>query len=163
MTHIHIDIFDVKSIKDAEKELTAYSEEFKKKVDELMSRLSELARATAISRYAEGVMDGNTDVTVSIEPIEHGFVLRADGEDVYFLEFGTGTAAGQGYDTSVIAPPVSIEPWSWAGKDSKTAERGYWFYDGVKYFMTVPTMGMYHAVKEVETQLQQIANEVFGS
>lgn len=163
MATIEINPFDVKTVANAVKTLKKYRAEFEKKVDEFLRRLAEIAAQTARSSYAFGAIDGNDDVTVTIEPIENGYVVRADGEDVYFLEFGTGVAAGQGYDTSIIEPPVSIEPWSWAGKNSKTAQRGYWFYDGIKYTMTVPRMGMYNAAKEIQSQIKKVANEVFTS
>ena len=162
---IYLNPLDVQSVQMAFRELQEYLQTFSKKLDELMRRLAEIAMQTAQMSYSIGGIDGNNDVTVTIEPIENGYVVRADGKDVYFLEFGTGLAAGDGYDTSVIEPPVDISPASWSSTygTGEFARYGAWHHDGVKYTMTVPTMGMYHAVKEVEAQIQRVANEVFES
>lgn len=164
MKTIAVDVLDTKSINEAIADIAEYLEEFVEKLNQLLYRLAELAATTAEQEYSKGMHDGNDDVIVTVEPIENGYMVRADGHDVYFLEFGTGTAAGQGYDTSVIEPPVSIKPASWSEQHSKQfSEHGYWRYNGLMYTMTIPTMGMYHGVKEIEAQITQIADEVFGS
>lgn len=165
MSTIAVNLFDTTSINDALRQLKIYAEEFEQKLDRLLERLAELAANTIEEKYSLGAYDGNNDAVVTIEPIENGYMVRVNGDDVYFLEFGTGVAAGQGYDTSVVTPPVSIKPASWSETQGtgQFAKYGYWHYNGIKYTMTVPTMGMYHGVKAIEAQVTQIAEEVFGS
>ena len=92
-------------------------------------------------------------------------MIIAAGDDVYFLEFGTGVAAGSGYDTSVITPPVDITSGSWSRSEQGTGEFarwGSWHHHGEKYTMTIPKKGMYFAVREIERRYKEVADEVFN-
>ncbi len=164
MTEINANIFSTKSIERAISKLEACGKEFQQKQDILLRRLAELGANTANNHYSSGGIDDNDSVTVTITPIDNGYVISAEGKDVYFLEFGTGLAAGNGYDTSVISPPVDISSGSWSRtKGTGEFERyGSWHHDGRRYTMTVPRMGMYFAVKEIQAQLPSIAKEVFN-
>lgn len=164
MREIIIDPFDANSIRAAQKSLKKIEEDLDKKGLEIAKRLAEIGMRVASINYAGGFIDGNDDVTVTIEPIKNGYKIVASGEDVFFLEFGTGVAAGNGYDTSVIDPPVDITPGSWSKTHKQQfSNKGYWYYNGRKYEMTTPRMGMYHAAKEVERNLKRIAEEVLNS
>lgn len=140
------------------------SNRFKSKVDTFMKRLAEMAAATAEMHYASGFLDENDDVEVTITPLSNGYLITASGESVCFLEFGTGVAAGNGYDTSVFNPPVDISPASWSKTEGtgEFAKYGSWHHHGRKYTMTVPRMGMYHAVKNVKENIERVAREVFN-
>ena len=163
-TVIIVDPLNLGSIRDAVAELKAQKEEIERKTDEVLNRLAELGKSVAEAHYASGILDDNDSVRVYVEPSALGYSIIAEGEDVCFLEFGTGVAAGNGYDTSVIEPPVSIEPASWSSTKGtgEFAKYGSWHHDGRKYIMTVPRMGMYHAVKEIQRQYKEIAKEVFN-
>lgn len=159
-----IDAFDIDGLRKAADELRKTADDMERKGVEICKRLAEIGLRVASINYAVGSMDGNDDVEVTIEPIEHGYKIMANGEDVYFLEFGTGVAAGFGYDTSTINPPVDISPGSWSKTHKRLfSEKGYWYYNGRKYDMTTPRMGMYHAAKEIEQNLKRIAEEVLNS
>lgn len=164
MREIRIDPFDPSSIRGAQRQIEELESWLEKKGLEICKRLAEIGLNVAEINYAGGYIDGNDDVDVSVEPMEHGYKIVASGEDVFFVEFGTGVAAGNGYDTSVIDPPVDISPGSWSVTHAKQfSEKGYWYYNGRKYEMTTPRMGMYHAATEVERRLQEVAREVFSS
>ena len=165
MTTVTINVHDANSVKNAINQIQEYKNWLKRKTNELMRRLAELGAETARNHYASGFIDENEDVVVTIEPTQGGYLITAAGEDVYFLEFGSGVAAGNGYDTSVIEPPVDITPGSWS-RTHGTGEferYGSWHHDGKKYTMTVPRMGMYFGVKEIQMQVPNIATEVFNS
>ena len=159
------DVLDPNSLDEVLFFLSGYAEWATKKGKELCRRLAEIGAEVARINFAGGYIDGNDDVTVTVEPTSGGYQIVANGESVCFLEFGTGVAAGNGYDTSVINPPVDISPASWSStKGTKEFARyGSWHHNGQKYEMTTPRMGMYHAVKEIERQLPFIAEEVFKS
>ena len=158
---IVIDPFNPIAVDAAIREIREHEKWVKKKSMELCKRLAEIGANVASIHFASG----NDDVNVTVEPINNGYAVVARGQSVCFLEFGTGIAAGNGYDTNEITPPVPIEPKSWSNTKGtgEFAKYGSWHYQGEKYTMTVPRMGMYHASVETKRLMEQIAQEVFGS
>lgn len=160
---ISIDVFDIASIRNAAREVEDTTKWLEKKSDELCRRLAELGEDVALTAYADADAEANDDVDVEVVKEGKQYILRAFGSQVYFVEFGAGTAAGENYDTSVILPPVDITPGSW----SKTLGTGEfdrwktWHHKGIKYDKVVPRKGMYLAVKEIEQNIKTIAEEVF--
>lgn len=159
---IEIDVFDIKSIKDAVKDLNAFSKRIVEGSREITRRMAEVCADTARAAYGNGE-DGNDSFSVDVYEEKDGHVVSASGQDVYFLEFGAGVAAGSGYDTTVIEPPVDISPGSWSStRGTKEFSRyGSWHHKGEKYTEIVPRKGMYYGVKAATEQLEQIAEEVF--
>ncbi len=162
---IYVDPLDPASIDKAIKDLNNYKRWLRRKSKQLCKRLADIGADVGRINFAGGFIDGNDDGEISVTPVSDGYLISADGTSVCFLEFGTGVAAGNGYDTTVIDPPVPITPKSWSSTNGtgEFAKYGSWHHDGRKYEMTTPRMGMYHAVKEIERQLPLIAREVFGS
>ena len=164
--HISVDPYDPASYDAAIKEIKAYKRWVHKKAIELCKRLAEIGLSVAKIYFIPS--NGNTDVTLSVTPLNNGYLLRADGKDVCFMEFGAGVTAGLGYDTAQVTPPVDIEPGSWSeahnGQFFKTGgfPNGYWYYNGEPMNAIVPQMGMYHAVKEMTQRIEQVAREVFA-
>lgn len=160
---IQIDAFDIASIRNAAREVEDTTKWLEKKSDELCRRLAELGKDVALTAYVDAGAEANDDVDVEVVKSGKQYILRAFGSQVYFVEFGAGTAAGENYDTSVILPPVDITPGSW----SKTLGTGEfdrwktWHHKKVKYEKVVPRKGMYLAVKEIEQNIKTIAEEVF--
>ena len=164
---ILVDVFDIPSIIRAAKEVEDYAKWMEKKSDELCKRLAELGRDVAVTAYASGEADGNDDVDVTVEKVGNAnYIIRASGSQTYFIEFGAGVTAGEGYDTSVIEPPVDITPKSWSATkgtgEYANSKEGYWHYKGERYKQVVPRKGMYLAVKEIESRMREIAKEVLN-
>lgn len=160
--NIQIDIFDPDSIQHAIDVLEGFGVE--EKCKELARRLAEIGLEEARVSYQNASLDGNEDVGVRIYEIPNGYAIEAYGEDVYFVEFGTGVSAGNGYDTGEITPPVPISSGSYSqtvGKGHFTEEHPYWWYDHIRYSGTRPYMGMYHASKAIKQNLLKVAQEVF--
>lgn len=163
---IYVDPYEPSSYDAAIKEIEAYKKWVNEKSMELCKRLADIGLSVAQIYFIPS--NGNTDVTLSVEPLNNGYLLKADGEDVCFMEFGAGVTAGLGYDTSKITPPVSIEPDSWSAAHNGMFHRmggyprGYWFYKKQIYNAIVPQMGMYHAVNEMVQRIEQVATEVFA-
>lgn len=158
---ISIDPFVPESYDAAIKEIEDYKKYVDEKSQELCKRLAEIGLSVAQIYFIPEA--GNSDVTLSIEKVNDGYLLKAEGEDVCFLEFGAGVTAGLGYDTSVIEPPVDISPGSWSNAHGGMFSRkGYWFYGGKIMNSIVPQMGMYHAVSETMQRIAEVAREVFA-
>lgn len=162
---VEVNPFDIRSIRAAQAEIDRYTQWCIEKANELCRRLAEVGANVAGIHFAGGFIDENDDVTITINPLNDGYEVLASGQSVCFLEFGTGVAAGNGYDTTDITPPVPITPGSWSSTQGKGhfSKHGFWVSpEGHYYTMTVPRMGMYHALEESKRQLEQIAKEVFS-
>ena len=164
--HIYVDPYDPASYDAAIKEIKDYKKWVHEKTLELCKRLAEIGLSVAQIYFIPSF--GNTDVTLSVTPLNNGYLLRADGEDVCFMEFGAGVTAGLGYDTGKVTPPVDISPGSWSEANngpffkSGGYPNGSWYYQGQQMNAIVPQMGMYHAVNEMVQRIEQVATEVFA-
>lgn len=157
MKTIEIDPFDTQSINKAIQELRAHQEWRKQKIAEYIRKLCELGAEAARRTYG-------SLVEVSVTPDGKGII--AEGDQVVFLEFGTGTKT-QDHELSA---PLSIEivPGSWSegpegkhtwsewlrSQDWAGAMKGY-PYD------TQPRPGLYEAYKAIVANQDRIAQEVF--
>ena len=150
-----------KSIMDAVKMLKAYEIWVNKKIDELMVRLAAVGLETARVYFQQGATDGNEAPETWVEPIENGFKIIANGKDVFFIEFGAGDAAGNHPDAANA--PVDTSPGSYSKINTgEYAKYQSWHHKGVKYTELQPQMPMYHAMREIERNVQKIAKEVFS-
>ena len=141
------------------KELEKYQKEIKPKLDEVCKRLAEIGRDEAISIVDTiRMQEGNTVERVEAVPIENGWKIVMEGEDVYFIEFGTGSGVSPHYDTSV---PAAWGTWS-AEHSQMLWRQGFWYYDNVRYEGTPAYMPMYYAEKKMREEMPRVVREVFG-
>lgn len=144
--------------------LEDWREQFTRKYAQYLEELSEVGVETASTTYIMAESAGNVDVRVSSEQTDaNGFLIRASGEDVNFLEFGAGVL------TEVQRPTVQadfdISPGSWSSSEDGTGEferYGSWHHNKVKYFGLAPAGGMQEACNAMEQQSPNIARRVFG-
>ena len=98
---------------------------------------------------------------VAIVMTNDGYVLQAEGQDILFIEFGTGDMAGA---TSVLYDqvPVSVRPGSWSETHAQQySTQGFWFFGGKMYRETAPHPAFYYAYQAMVQALPQIASEEF--
>ena len=159
MKHIEIEL-SVSSVNKAIDELIRYQKEIVPKMNEVCKRLAEIGRDEAIAIVNSIKMsDGNTVERVEALPIENGYKIVMEGEDVYFIEFGTGDGVSPHYDVSV---PVAWGSWSENDKQMLW-KNGFWYYDKVRYTGTTAYMPMYYAEKKMRESVKKVAQEVFGN
>lgn len=147
------------SCEKALKTLKEYQKDIRPKLDEVCKRLAEIGRDEALSIINSiPTTAGNTVERVDVAKTESGYKLVMEGEDVYFIEFGTGDGVSAHYDTSV---PVA---WgSWSAEHSKMLfNNGFWYYDNVRYTGTPAYMPMYYAEKKMREEMPYVIKEVFG-
>ncbi len=158
-----VDVLDPESIKEAIKYFEGLQKVMEEKGKEIAKRLAEIGMREATIHYAGGFMEGNSNVKVSVRETDTGYAVAAEGEDVYFLEFGAGVDSGRGYDTQEITPPVDISPGSWSeAHDGPFHRQRYWFYGGKLYIGLEPKKGMYHASKLIKAEIKRVAEEVLN-
>ena len=145
------------SCRAAVEELRQYRKEIKPKLDEVCKRLVEIGMLEAQLHLV--LANGNTDATI-LQPvkIDNGYKLVMQGEDVYFVEFGTGSEVSSHYEVSV---PVFSGSWSMEHAQ-QYAKHGWWWYGGEVMTGTPAYMPMYYAGKTMREEIPQIAKEVFG-
>lgn len=145
------------------RELDTFRRWQEEKARELLDRLAQLGAAEASVRFARAAYVGLKDAQVTAEPTDRGYVIRADGESVLFLEFGSGVTYGGGHPE---AKAHGMGPGTYPdGKGHWDDPRGWWLpraKGGGHSYGNPPAMGMYQARKTVEEELVRIAKEVFG-
>ena len=143
-----------------QKELSDYRQWQKQKARELAERLADLGVQVARVQFERGSYLGDKDVSVPAEPRGNGYIVRADGKSVLFIEFGTGITYGFGHPE---AQEHGMGPGTYPdGKGHWNDPRGWYIPGGQHTYGNPPAMPMYTARKTIEEELPRIVKEVFG-
>lgn len=164
MKSIKIEL-STESCKQAVEDLKRYQKEIRPKMEEVCRKLAEIGKETAqriFNEAAANVAEGNGGVQVTTVPIENGYKIVASGEDVYFIEFGTGNSAGMFYGDGLPVTSVPVYPGSYSETHAGIyAEKHYWFYRGQIMSSTDTYMPMYYAGKAIRENERRVIREVF--
>lgn len=130
---------------------------------ELAERLASLGATVASIRFSRAVYTGPKDVDVTVEELPNGYKVKADGESVLFIEFGSGVTYGYGHPE---AGEFGMGPGTYPdGKGHWDDPKGWYLpksAGGGHTFGNPPAMPMYEARKAIEQELPRIVKEVFG-
>lgn len=144
-------------------ELTVYRKWQEEKARELAERLASLGATVASIRFSRAVYTGPKDVDVTVEELPNGYKVKADGESVLFIEFGSGVTYGYGHPE---AGEFGMGPGTYPdGKGHWDDPKGWHLpksAGGGHTFGNPPAMPMYEARKAIEQELPRIVKEVFG-
>lgn len=144
-------------------ELVVYRKWQEEKARELAERLASLGATVASIRFSRAVYTGQKDVEVSVEELPNGYKVKADGESVLFIEFGSGVTYGYGHPE---AGEFGMGPGTYPdGKGHWDDPKGWYLpksAGGGHTFGNPPAMPMYEARKAIEQELPRIVKEVFG-
>lgn len=152
-----------KSINQAIKELEKYKRDLDNKARIVVERLASLGATNASLGFARAVTTEN-DVQVTVEWVDSNTMrIRATGEEVLFIEFGTGITYGYGH-------PMAQELGYGAGtypsdKGNWDNPNGWWYSkDGnpKHTYGNPPNAVMYNTMKMVEREAERVVREVFG-
>lgn len=145
-----------------QKEIKAYRKWQEQKAKELAERLAQLGASTASIRFARAAYTGIKDANVSVEAIRDGYVVKAEGETVLLLEFGSGVRYGAGHPEN---SEFGMGPGTYPdGKGHWDDPKGWWIpkeAGGGHTYGNPPAMAMYEARKTIERELPRIVKEVF--
>ena len=143
-------------------ELTVYRKWQEEKARELAERLAALGATVASIRFSRAVYTGKKDVEVTVEELPNGYKVKADGESVLFIEFGSGVTYGYGHPE---AGEFGMGPGTYPdGKGHWDDPKGWYLPQsagGGHTFGNPPAMPMYEARKAIEQELPRIVKEVF--
>lgn len=144
-------------------ELMVYRKWQEEKARELSERLATLGATVASIRFSRAVYTGKKDVEVTVEELPNGYKVKADGESVLFIEFGSGVTYGYGHPE---AGEFGMGPGTYPdGKGHWDDPKGWYLpksAGGGHTFGNPPAMPMYEARKAIEQELPRIVKEVFG-
>lgn len=131
------------------------------KYDNIEDKLSNIAkRLCDVGEPIIRSVHGN-HAKVTAEKTPDGYVIRAEGEDVLFIEFGAGDMAGT---TTVMYDevPAVVRPGSWSETHARQySTQGFWYFGGKLYRETVPHPAFYYAYQAMVQALPQIVSEEF--
>lgn len=154
----------VSGIQKLQGELKKYHRWQQEKAMELAERLATLGATTASIRFSRATYTGIKDANVSVEAIENGYSVKANGESVLFIEFGSGVTYGYGHPE---ANKYGMGPGTYPdGKGHWDSPNGWYLpksKGGGHTYGNPPAMPMYEARKAIEQELPRIVKEVFGS
>ena len=144
-------------------ELMVYRKWQEEKARELAEHLAALGATVASIRFSRAVYTGQKDVDVTVEALPNGYKVKADGESVLFIEFGSGVTYGYGHPE---AGEFGMGPGTYPdGKGHWDDPKGWYLpksAGGGHTFGNPPAMPMYEARKAIEQELPRIVKEVFG-
>lgn len=128
------------------------------KLMEIAYRLCEIGSTVCDSVY-------HTSVSVYVKKTDKGAMVVCEGEDVLFIEFGTGDAAGRTAGLYDAVPSV-VGRGTWSATHAQQYTRwGFWYWPpGTKdpISETPPHPATYEAYKEMVQAIPRVAKEVFG-
>lgn len=153
---------NTQSIDNAINELRSYKTKLPSKVTEICRRLAEIGAVKVSLGYARAIYNGDKDISVSVEPIQNGFSIRANGKDVLFVEFGAGVRYGSGHPQ---ANEFGMGPGTYPeGKGHWNDPKGWWIpkaNGGGHTYGNPPSEVMYRTAIELRSEVYKIAQEVF--
>lgn len=153
-----------KSIGQAIKELKAYRDSLEDRKQQLLDELANIGVREASVRFTTAMYDGVNDSEVTLETIENGYRIVAEGNAVAFIEFGTGVYHNptEPYPNPRPNGIVGIGEYgkgygkrqAWGFKD-ETGEL-------VITHGNPAAMPMWYASEEMRNSILKIAKRVFG-
>ena len=127
----------------------------REKVEEIAQRLCKVGEPIIQATH------GN-HARVWSEPTKNGYKVCAEGEDILFIEFGTGLKAGQDAHLYDEVPGI-VGEGTWSATHAKMYSTwGFWVFAGEIYYYTEPHPAFYYAYQAMVEALPQIAQEVFS-
>lgn len=171
MKTIELDPFDITSVNKAIDALKAREVWRRQKITKYLQRLAEIGRDAAERAYYGGSVNpnhmpsGEEGLRVSVVDTPDGIVIRAEGSQVIFMEFGAGVYV---QDHELSQPlPIEVIPGSWSESPEGAHTWSKWLKDGRRFeeykYNRTPRAGMYEAYKAIVAAQEKVAKEVFES
>lgn len=160
---LNIDL-SFESLTRALQEIEAYQKSFNERVSVFLDGLAKFGATVAQDEFGP-------DVNLTVEKIDDShYAIVANGDQVCFLEFGTGVYADSTHQYASKVP-FDVSPGSWSNQPGHGGH-----YPGGNYqgwldlgldpgdypYNTLPIRGMLHAYNAMRDRAPQLAREVFG-
>lgn len=157
------------SIDNAIRTLEAYKNGLPRRAKELCGKLAAMGATKASLGFARAIYDGAPDNEVSVEETDTGYVIKASGETVLFVEFGTGVVHPNNHPLASEMGMIrgaygkghgSQNTWGYYGEPGTNGWKPYG-RDVVLTHGNPANMPMYLTAKELRKVLVDTAREVF--
>ena len=153
-----------KSISQAIKELKAYRDSLESRKQQLLEELTNIGVREASVRFTTAIYDGVNDSDVTLETIDNGYRIVAEGKAVAFIEFGAGVY----HNPSEPYPKPRPEGIVGIGEYGKgMGKRQAWGFHDESGELVIThgnpaAMPMWYASEEMRNSILKIAKKVFG-
>lgn len=155
---VDVNVFDYASVSRAQRQLDEYFADLIEKANTVCERLATIGAVRASLDFSRAIYNGTNDVSVSVEPIENGYAIHARGNAVLFIEFGSGATYGYGHPE-----PEGYGPGTYPGKGHWNDPNGWWYGNHEHSYGNPPAQAMYNAKRDIQAEVQRIADEVFNT
>lgn len=155
---VDVNVFDYSSVSLAQRRLDEYFADLIEKANTVCERLATIGAVRASLDFSRAIYNGTNDVEVTVEPIDNGYAIHAQGSAVLFIEFGSGASYGYGHQE-----PEGYGPGTYPGKGHWDDPNGWWYGTHEHSYGNPPAAAMYHAKQDVLQEVQRIADEVFAT
>ena len=153
------------SIRDAISDLKWYRDHtLKQKTDRMLKELGVIGVKEASLRFTTAIYDGVNDTDVSLELIDGGYCIKAEGNAVLFIEFGAGVYHNHGEPYPNPRPEGVVGIGEYGKGLGKRQAWGYKDEDGelVITHGNPAAMPMWYASEEMRNAIKAKFLEVFG-
>ena len=154
---VDVNIFDYASVSRATRSLEEYAADLIEKANTVCERLASMGAVRASLDFSRAIYNGTNDVAVTVEPIDNGYAIHATGNAVLFIEFGSGASYGYGHPE-----PEGYGPGTYPGKGHWDDPNGWWYGNHEHSYGNPPAQAMYNAKRDIQAEVQRIADEVFA-
>lgn len=155
---VDVNVFDYASVSRAQRRLDEYFADLIEKANTVCERLATIGAVRASLDFSRAIYNGTNDVSVSVEPIDNGYAIHARGNAVLFIEFGSGASYGYGHPE-----PEGYGPGTYPGKGHWNDPNGWWYGNHEHSYGNPPAQAMYNAKRDIQAEVQRIADEVFNT
>jgi hypothetical protein len=155
---VDVNIFDYASVSRAQRRLDEYFADLIEKANTVCERLATIGAVRASLDFSRAIYNGTNDVEVTVEPIDNGYAIHARGNAVLFIEFGSGASYGYGHPE-----PGGYGPGTYPGKGHWDDPNGWWYGNHEHSYGNPPAQAMYNAKRDIQAEVQRIADEVFNT
>ena len=155
---VDVNVFDYSSVSLAQRRLDEYFADLIEKANTVCERLASMGAVRASLDFARAIYNGTNDVAVTVEPIDNGYAIHARGDAVLFIEFGSGASYGYGHPE-----PEEYGPGTYQGKGHWNDPNGWWYGNHEHSYGNPPAQAMYNAKRDIQAEVQRIADEVFNT
>ena len=154
-----------KSIGQVIKELKAYRDSLEDRKQQLLEELAKIGVREASVRFTTAMYDGVNDSEVTLETIENGYRIVAEGEAVAFIEFGAGVYHNPTEPYPNPRPDGIVGIGEYGHGYGKRQAWGFRDESGelVITHGNPAAMPMWYASEEMRNSILTIARRVFGA
>lgn len=160
---IRVNLLSEDSVSEALKQIRDYKKEVQRRANEVVSQLAQMGTQIVDTQFSIVAEQDPPEVYCLVNG--NSAMIIAEGDNVVFLEFGTGVDVTDktkelGMETEGL-PPIYSGSWSETEGRGVFSRFGYWHYKGQLYTGTMATQGFYFASKEIRERAVEEAKRIF--